>query len=460
MLHVPMFQPTTDLQLTQPSPSRLRLANKMQELELEETTAKSDLDIMPASDIIDALQNILEQSRLMIPDLETTYSKSPNPNQYQASQLKEQPESINAILTERQEQLNTVLRNIPALGTIMIKIKDLRQQLVEEQHKIVHSMTLHRGYKSALWRLPVEVLNQIFIHCLPQTDCWWISSEVAPILLTKICRKWREVAVNLPSLWCRLLVGGYGARQKTAFCYDSWLKRSRQHPLSLQIYYVPKDIAMIQTLLQPYTNQISSLQIILEDIYSQPLFLPNLPALRELTLDGPVSYSFIRSFSCPRLRDFKLKAFVADPIRIKWSFCDAWFYLTNLEITVERSHQCLYLLYQCPNLSFLTVRLSHGAGIQPLESLTHMNLQYLSISCFQLDVKLSLRDLFNALTLPNLCVFDARYIPLPHEAFKALLTRSNLNLERLILGAQAKMRDEHRAEYLALIPSLEVVLSW
>jgi len=61
-----MFQPTTDLQLTQPSPSRLRLANKMQELELEETTAKSDLDIMPASDIIDALQNILEQSRLMV----------------------------------------------------------------------------------------------------------------------------------------------------------------------------------------------------------------------------------------------------------------------------------------------------------------------------------------------------------------------------------------------------------
>ncbi|OJA09587.1 hypothetical protein AZE42_06664 [Rhizopogon vesiculosus] len=326
----------------------------MQELGLEEATAKSDVNIMPASDIIDALQNILEHSRLMIPDLETTYSKSPNPNQYQASQLKEQPESINAILTERREQLNTVLRNIPALNTIMIKIKDLRQQLVGEQHKIVHSMTLHRGYKSALWRLPVEVLNQIFIHCLPKTDCWWISPEVAPILLTKICRKWREVAVNLPSLWCRLLVGGYGARQKTAFCYESWLKRSRRHPLSLQIHYVPKDITMIQTLLQPYTNQISSLQIILEDIYSQPLFLPNLPALRELTLDGPVSYSFIGSFSCPRLRNFKLKAFVADPVRIQWPSCDVWFHLTNLEINVERSHQCLHLLYQCPNLSFFT----------------------------------------------------------------------------------------------------------
>ncbi|OAX37663.1 hypothetical protein K503DRAFT_692975, partial [Rhizopogon vinicolor AM-OR11-026] len=109
-------------------------------------------------------------------------------------------QNIDAILTERQEQLNAVLRNIPALDTVMNKIQNTCQQLVKDQH-IVHSMNLHRGYKSALWRLPVEILNQIFVHCLPETDHWRISPEEAPILLTKICRQWREVVVNMPSLW-------------------------------------------------------------------------------------------------------------------------------------------------------------------------------------------------------------------------------------------------------------------
>ncbi|OAX37660.1 hypothetical protein K503DRAFT_719457 [Rhizopogon vinicolor AM-OR11-026] len=426
-----------------------------QALELEEATAKSDVGIIPASDIIDALQNILEHSQFVIPDLETPYSKSPNPDQYQASQLKGQ--SIDAILTEREDQLNAVLRNIPVLDTIVDKIKNLRQQLVEEQHKIVHSMNLHRGYRSALWRLPVEVLSQNFVHCLPKTDYWSISPMEGPMLLTNICRRWREVVVNMPSLWCRLTVGGLTkAQRKTTFCYDSWLKRSRQRPLSLRIYYVPKDITMIHTLLQSYANQISSLDIIFH-YKPEHVLLPNLPALQELTLYCCISYDFIGSFSCPRLRNFKLKVFVADPINIKWSSCDVWAHLTNLEITVQQPRQFLHLLNRCPNLSSFAICLFRGADMQPFESLTHTNLQSLSISCYK-AAEQSLPALLDALTLPNLRVFDALYIPSHHEALKALLTRSNFALERLIFFAGVEMTDEHRAEYLAFIPSLEIEL--
>ncbi|KAG1797258.1 hypothetical protein EV424DRAFT_1280114, partial [Suillus variegatus] len=49
--------------------------------------------------------------------------------------------------------------------------------------------------------LATEVLCHIFIHCLPQTDYMLPNSKSPPMLLTRICRRWREVAVDMPLLW-------------------------------------------------------------------------------------------------------------------------------------------------------------------------------------------------------------------------------------------------------------------
>ncbi|OAX31914.1 hypothetical protein K503DRAFT_702951, partial [Rhizopogon vinicolor AM-OR11-026] len=67
--------------------------------------------------------------------------------------------------------------------------------------KTIQSMILHWGYPSAISHLPVEVLLQIFHHCLPETDHLQDSPKLTPIVLTRICRQWRDIAVNTPSLW-------------------------------------------------------------------------------------------------------------------------------------------------------------------------------------------------------------------------------------------------------------------
>jgi hypothetical protein len=68
-------------------------------------------------------------------------------------------------------------------------------------------------------------------------------------------------------------------------------------------------------------------------------------------------------------------------------------------------------------------------------------------------------DLFNALTLPNLRVLEARYIrPWPHEELKTFLARSSCPLESLILGTGVTTTDEQRGEYINLIPLLDVVV--
>lgn len=216
-----------------------------------------------ASDIIDALHNIL-RSQIVMPDLATPFSQVSVPNTYLPT-TDSNSESISTIITERQQQLVAVSCEISNLETVMDDIKNLRQQLVERKENIIQSMTFHKGLRSALWRLPAEVLSQIFHYYLPEDKYLSPESKLAPTLLTRICRPWRDVAVDMPSLWCRLHVKfnvtrvgqkeafydhdhddddddyyhkrvsrgshlnvevDHRAWQQAVFHYDSWLKRS------------------------------------------------------------------------------------------------------------------------------------------------------------------------------------------------------------------------------------------
>ncbi|KAG1738481.1 hypothetical protein EDB19DRAFT_892914 [Suillus lakei] len=61
-------------------------------------------------------------------------------------------------------------------------------------------MILHQGFVSGLWRLPTEVLSQFFTP-VPEPDAFEPPSELdAPMLLTRVCQRWREVALGIPSL--------------------------------------------------------------------------------------------------------------------------------------------------------------------------------------------------------------------------------------------------------------------
>ncbi|KAG1731773.1 hypothetical protein EDB19DRAFT_1318871 [Suillus lakei] len=161
-----------------------------------------------------------------IPDLATEYPNS-NTN-YSAFEFKYQ--SISAIITERQQHLDAVSHEISRLETVMDSIKHIHQQLVAKKDKIItQSMNLHKRLVSALWRLPTEVLSQIFVYCLPDDHHLLPAPHLAPMLLTGICRRWRVVAMGTPSLWSRLSVSEDA--QQAAFCYDSWLKRSRRSSL-------------------------------------------------------------------------------------------------------------------------------------------------------------------------------------------------------------------------------------
>ncbi|KAG1724176.1 hypothetical protein EDB19DRAFT_318880 [Suillus lakei] len=131
-------------------------------------------------------------------DLETPYSRASTPNtSHFAIELK--GKSIRNTITDRQRQLDAVLLEISGLETVMDSITNMHQQLIEEKDKIVQSTTFHKGLVSSLWCLPTEVLSQFFHHCLPEDKYLSPASMLSPMLLTRICRPWREVAVGILS---------------------------------------------------------------------------------------------------------------------------------------------------------------------------------------------------------------------------------------------------------------------
>ncbi|KAG1747067.1 uncharacterized protein EDB91DRAFT_1245511 [Suillus paluster] len=424
---------------------------------IEGTTANSKESLPHVSDIIGALQNILARSQVIIPDLETPYSRFPNTDQ---STIPEGQSLIDAIITERQQQVNAVLHEISGLETVMDGVKNVRQQLVEKKDSITQSMDLHKGLVSVLWRIPTEVLSHIFVHCLPEAGCLSPASNLACImLLTRICRGWREVAVGVPNLWCRLYIKDRDL-QRATFFYDSWLKRSRGYPLSLELDCHANDSTKLKSLLQPYINQISSLSIKFSRTPDQPeLLLNDLPALQELTIAGihhipSIAQSISRLPSTLRSLHVMESWFDVEHLS---SLNAVWAHLTNVEINIVHPNVFLHLLQLCPNLSSLTVRADFDQ-IRTLEPFTHTEIRSLRTSPVTLVTR-PLTGLFDALTLPNLRVFEAGYVRTwPHEEFKAFLVRSKCPLESLnVNGYRSVMTAGQRAEYAVLFPSLEVV---
>ncbi|KAG1838631.1 hypothetical protein DFJ58DRAFT_733697 [Suillus subalutaceus] len=421
-------------------------------------TANSKANFSSVSDIIGALQNTLAHSQVIIPDLETQYPVS-NTN-YSAFKLDYQ--NISAIITKRQQQLDAVSHEISRFETVIDGIYHIHQQLVAKKDKITQSMNSHKRLVSALWRLPAEILSQIFVHCLPIGYRLSPALEAGPTLLTKICRRWREVAVDMPSLWQELYVGTDW--QRAAFCYETWLKRSRGRPLSLELQCHKNDWTELRSLLQPHINQVSSLSLHFYTNGFQPEFMvSDFLALEELTVYLCSSNSearFVQSISQPpcTLRSFTV---IGPFFNMEYAstFNPTWARLTDIQIELDEPNAFPQLLRLCPSLLSLTI-LTSFIATEALAPFTHTRLQFLRIDSDNVyDGDTEHLHLFDTPSLPNLRVLETRGIyPWPHEEFKAFLTRSKCPLESLTFGFEESIKDHQRAEYVALIPSLKEVL--
>ncbi|KAJ6594633.1 hypothetical protein B0H19DRAFT_920691, partial [Mycena capillaripes] len=133
------------------------------------------------------------------------------------------------------------------------KITDLQQALIElteERKNLSAYVEEHRALISPVRRLPLDIIQEIFVACLPTHRNCVMSAQEAPVLLGRICSSWRAISLSTPRLWARLHIAEpthevfSGAtstevyEQKLAQRLETtkiWLSRSGQCPLSISL---------------------------------------------------------------------------------------------------------------------------------------------------------------------------------------------------------------------------------
>ncbi|KAK7038095.1 hypothetical protein R3P38DRAFT_2904402 [Favolaschia claudopus] len=212
----------------------------------------------------------------------------------------------------------------PALGPLSNRSPQYQNQqsLVIDKNGRLRYAALNRR----ILALPLEILAEIFEHCLSGDDCSdFISPDpaTAPLILCRICRQWREVALSSPKLWSSLHIDLVHLPEDRWDAYVElyliWLSRARQAPLSLliEIPQMTNEPESIHTLSQSLIamsvqcrriefdpNVVDIQSLFSNDMLTPPAF-PSLETVSCTSITDTPDYNLpFRATNAPRLHEF------------------------------------------------------------------------------------------------------------------------------------------------------------
>ncbi|KAJ6515330.1 hypothetical protein C8R45DRAFT_956126 [Mycena sanguinolenta] len=255
--------------------------------------------------------------------------------------------------------------------------------------------------------LPPEIMAEIFIHCLPpfvNLGWWYEYGIVAPILFTRVCHAWRDIALATPVLWSTLTIifphGPLSQRLSSDFIYR-WLARAGQCPLSIVFRDdgTGSEIALLTNVIQRYSPQIRYLELHTTKRQVHKLGLDvDFPLLESAFLRSEydshdVDDELVLLSNAPRLTEFYLDPVVPDditrPVTLPWS------QLTKYHGIM----QSFRFFDKLPNLTEATCFLKFPLG-SSLTGVTHPRLSSLTVN------DPGVGDILANLTLPALQHLD------------------------------------------------------
>ncbi|KAJ6567478.1 hypothetical protein B0H10DRAFT_1892728 [Mycena sp. CBHHK59/15] len=83
----------------------------------------------------------------------------------------------------------------------LLRLEGLIQDLCSQRTKTLHYIYVHKALISPARRLPADIIQEIFLACLPTHRNSVMNSKDAPLILARICSGWRAVALSTPALW-------------------------------------------------------------------------------------------------------------------------------------------------------------------------------------------------------------------------------------------------------------------
>ncbi|KAJ7075246.1 hypothetical protein B0H15DRAFT_956651 [Mycena belliarum] len=293
--------------------------------------------------------------------------------------------------------------------------------------------------------LPPEIILEIFERFLPNYPGFpLVVGPRSPLLLCRICRQWRQIALSTPALWTSILIKNINSPDQLELL-RAWLARSGDLPLSIGIVATnngPRCTEILQAALA-HCRRWEQAELIVP-INIMPLLQAEMPLLRALTI-GPVVV--------PVGGDGVVSVFEHAP-QLKR--------LTHLDAVALYPHECAEILAEALNLvhcSFMVLMSTDEIPVLPapipLPYLRHLTL--LSDLSDTSDGDFSYMDLLYNFTLPalhTLHLYEPFISTNPLLHLHEFIARSGCSLHELRLeGASWPL-----ATYRASFPSIQTIV--
>ncbi|KAJ7645140.1 hypothetical protein DFH06DRAFT_1301156 [Mycena polygramma] len=347
-----------------------------------------------------------------------------------------------------------------------IGLPDLRTQL-SRLDMLIASLTAERQRLQAqsdaivypVLSLPTEITMEIFLRCLPSQPRLPCPS-IVPLLLTQICHRWREIALDTQSLWQSLI---FKDRQVSVELLRLWLYRSGALPLNLSLQcWDPLRVGTLIEAIMPHSHhwQDMKLGLPLTSFGDLNLRHTSFPLLRAISLDtiqwrgDDESTATVLVWDAPSLREVHVSTFPKIKIGVPWPQLTALTLRTDVEFM-----ECLSFLRGCLNLVNLTVRTigpaAFHADILALDSLQ-------SLDCNISDGADTLMQYLALPRLERLAIADTCEVE-HASVLTAFIIRSACgNLRHLSLSVTSTIPSENLTPFFRAVPNSvsELQLEW
>ncbi|KDR72859.1 hypothetical protein GALMADRAFT_125681 [Galerina marginata CBS 339.88] len=414
-------------------------------------------------------------------------------------------------VSEIKQYVSTINDKLADYDNRIAELQAALREINSKRDKLQDVGATHQALISPFRRLPPEILQVIFVWCLPQTRNAVMHASEAPVLLGRVCSEWRRISLATPEVWASLHIvppnvnfsnptSSTARFQRKRELIEMWLARSGVCPLSVSLVWFAGDsddeVKLCGTLLEvlvPLCGRWKSLDFQAPLKMFKPfkgLQVQDVPLLEGISLmdnrtpldadvvdKWPESLNFAESAS--NLRNFTLTYF-SGGIRlpsIPWSQLTVLYLESNIAFFFNDSREMLFNLSQCSNLQSCTLKfpLSHTASLPSFEKLDMpVVLSQLQVLC--VDGDQHLHNTFHmSNTLTNICAPKLRRLeilgrsgrpenstaPEPLAAIRSLLQKSKCPLEKLNVESMTMLPNEFVA-CLRLVPSLLelVVHNW
>ncbi|KAJ7172980.1 hypothetical protein C8R43DRAFT_978109 [Mycena crocata] len=232
------------------------------------------------------------------------------------------------------------------IADIEVEILDFQRCIDELRDEQRLAKKRLESYHYPVLTLPYEIASEISIRFLPvYPDCPPLTGLLSPMILTRICRRWRELSLAIPALWRAISLSPVDSQvneRKTALV-ELWLKRSGTLPLSIRVnatQLTPHEC------IGAFVHHRARWEYVL-GFLSREANLASLsgptPLLRHLDLSLDPTAVPTTFHPAPLLRSVVIH-FYPDAIAIPW------LQLTSLVLKIVYPHECTPILQQTGNL--------------------------------------------------------------------------------------------------------------